>query len=237
MALITNLIPHGKGCTDVPSVVVDGKAYIGQAIPNKPKKDYEILSFLDNYGNRINWQIDLSNVYTHTSWDNCCLALNYTIYSVRRLSDGEVFTVGDNCIYKDRGRDVIKEFKIENGKLLIYFSSFATYLPHLDKVLERKKIITIEDGTALEGDGGYAVHPESSMGWNVIKEWHIALDVSSEVRQFLRLESAENWIAMNKPCLSVNDIKCWLERYFDYPNGINANELMEIVKEKINATT
>lgn len=50
---------------------------------------------------------------------------------------------------------------------------------------------------------------------------------------FSTKEAADQWILENKPCLSANDIKWWLEKYFNYPNGISVNQLKELVKEKL----
>jgi hypothetical protein len=37
----------------------------------------------------------------------------------------------------------------------------------------------------------------------------------------------------NVACLSLNDIKWWIEKYFDYPGGISIEKLKQLVSEKL----
>jgi hypothetical protein len=78
----------------------------------------------------------------------------HAIHSVRRLSDGEVFTVGDKT---DRG--VIKSFSIINEALFVFGDHWDTLLRVLNK--EKAQSFTTADGThVLEGYNIWFMHPE-----------------------------------------------------------------------------
>lgn len=103
------------------------------------------------------------------------------------------------------------------------------------KPTESKWLMKTEDGVNIyEGDRVWYLDNELSL---LYAPATLVIPVSYGYKYFSSKQTAVNFKLMNKPCLTVNDIKGWLERYFDYPNGINADELIEIVKEKINATT
>jgi hypothetical protein len=109
------------------------------------KKDYEILKFKDSVGN-VFYKKQEDNLFTinlqHSYTEEKLLNHNITIYSVKRLSDGEVFTVGDRvCIdvFWETGKpSLITKFKIsknnelefvvtQNGIPGCYYSSSKFY--------------------------------------------------------------------------------------------------------------
>lgn len=112
------------------------------------------------------------------------LKAGYTIRSVRRLSDNEVFTIGDTVTYKE-----------------------ARYLPYIitNFFIKDDKILARSEGN------NYCEFVDD----NLIKQGKVVTD-NSDVA-----------------CLSANDIKKWLEKYFDYPNGISVTQLNELVNQKL----
>jgi len=64
--------------------------------------------------------------------------------------------------------------------------------------------------------------------------WDYGMNWDESVKTFAIKQDAVDFIVMNSPCLSLNDIKRWLEKHFNYPDGINVNELKEMVRQKIN---
>ena len=83
------------------------------------EKDYEILSFKSNF---YTFVLDDDGYYSYNknrerlSLSNLEKNPLYTIHSVKRLSDGEVFTVGDKC---DDG--IVQGFNIIDDKMYIDF--------------------------------------------------------------------------------------------------------------------
>lgn len=124
----------------------NNKHYISPNIEEYPefweeiiKKDYEILSLI--FIKDDNWLHDLKRgqivkcrshrnghleFETSKGWDaysgvqgfQGILSEAFSIYSVKRLSDGEIFTIGDKITTKG---EVINEFEIINNKLKIWF--------------------------------------------------------------------------------------------------------------------
>lgn len=78
--------------------------------------EYEIVSFLDNYGTLIKWQgKEAHNGLNYKEWVDGCLSYNYKIKELKRLSDNEIFSVDEIT-----GQGQIGDFMIQgNGDLLI----------------------------------------------------------------------------------------------------------------------
>lgn len=84
---------------------------------------------------------------------------SYIIHSVRRLSDGEVFTVGDKATMTGKENcPEIKSFEIVGGKMCAIFFDIAYDIYMLIKV----ESFTTADGVeVLEGYNIWFMHPES----------------------------------------------------------------------------
>src|SRR5690606_32045441 len=89
----------------------------------------------------------------------------YPIYSVKRLSDGEIFTIGDDCITRTKHYGKIKLFEICNDKLYIksdqnISSAYTCNINDLKPI--KKPLFTTEDGVdVFENDVYYRVLPIS----------------------------------------------------------------------------
>lgn len=131
-----------------------------------------------------------------------------TIYSIRRESDCEIFTIGDKLPSNGKYYSI---FKIEINEHYCYLHYLTEKSEHytwdlmdVDKV--KQPLFTTEDGVDIyEGDHYYCIRKNGCIyqyytaNKNSCKnEKHI--DFSSEV-------AAEEYILMNKPCLSINDIR------------------------------
>lgn len=92
----------------------------------QPKKEYEILSFINPHiiSDIINYNI-INNKYS-SAW-LIALEYNYPIHSVKRLSDNEVFSIGDFMTYKgqsigswDGGKGCpINKFSIKENEIYV----------------------------------------------------------------------------------------------------------------------
>ena len=89
---------------------------VNQSTEDTVVKGWEILSLYDGC---INGRIDSRCLRTSDGWsDEKIVSLGFTIHSVKRLSDGEVFTIGDlhyGWSYKKNPRAILG-FEIENGR-------------------------------------------------------------------------------------------------------------------------
>lgn len=184
------------------------------------EKEYEILQIQSTVNDKIR------------SYDGE-LEKDYRIYSVRRLSDNEIFTIGDNIeIDFSHGVQIIP---IDSIRISIYNDniglcgslknkSFSNYpLKYAKK--SKQKLFTTEDGIDIyENDKYYSI----SSDYNLIIIALIANghdDNDYRGKRFSTKEAAEKYIIENKPCLSINDIK---NNY----NGLHGN-LEKLVKSRL----
>jgi hypothetical protein len=137
---------------------------------NTPEKDYEVQSLtgIDNLG--INIFIDYyQDLYkSRDKWVEFFLASKqWKIHSIKRLSDGEIFTLGDQVALNkewETSNCIIKSFKIgENGKLEIIIKENEDEGSYdlgrgFYKVQKKPVLFLTEDGKEVhEGDVVYTV--------------------------------------------------------------------------------
>lgn len=167
--------------------------------------DYEILNYRDYNGNLFRY------------FNN-----GYAINSVKRLSDGEVFTIGDNI-----GLGLISKIIISWVGLEIQTESDGFRLKEVIKFPAKTPLFTTEDGVDIfEGDKFSVVQVDT---FHKINECKHPLDYPHKWISFSTPEKAEEYILLNKPCLSIND----LIYSKNAPKGYATNSIMESFKELV----
>ena len=171
---------------------------------------------------------------------------NWSVNSIKRLSDGEIFTVGDKItgtksvveLSKYGNKYVtIESFKFEKY-LRIYITSYyieingeQTTFGNMKKYIVKQPLFKTEDGLDIfEGDDIYWINS------NTLKLYEAKVSKNmtnaSIFKNFLTKEKAEEYIVMNKPCLSIVDLqKIFGESSFD--NTMKIINLKELVKSKL----
>lgn len=142
---------------------------------------------------------------------------NSSIYSVKRLSDNEVFTIGDEIKdFYTKGSCKISEFQISgetmNAVSVIDGERFSASLLYVKKV-KPKPLFTTEDGVAIySGDRCWTVlNYKSSYGWDPL-EVKVTTSVIPDGKFFSTKEAAKEYVNANKPVFSFNDIVSALQR-------------------------
>lgn len=195
------------------------------------EKEYEILSYISK-DNKVMLHapfLENSETFYKTS--------GYKIYSIKRLSDGEVFTVGDNVQLLDWNTINTKINTILlNNNNNVYFEiiqdkNIASYetkkLKNWRKV--KKPLFTTEDGVEIYKGGkfcsvmDYTLHSIDKTAENVEYRYDL-------FKFFSTKEAAEEYILMNKPCLSINDV---MKNYYSHSKYIMSTKLAKLVKEKL----
>ena len=207
------------------------------------KKEWEIISLKWKSG--IGGFIFKSNLPWSIGFTTCktleeCLkkADNLEIYCVKRLSDGIDLKIGDNTDFGE-----INSFEVRKDGLMLVKSEccqksllqsvLCHHLKELDSVvLEKSLLFTTEDGVNIyQGDVFYTVNYKTFVLTN---QKSIAISsINKEQAKingylwFSNKEKAEEYILMNKPCLSIKDIK-------DIGYGWKSplQDLQEIIKSK-----
>ena len=192
-------------------------------------KDYEILSLKCLEDNEIFY--NNNNIYKFLfNKLEYYLKNGYIIHSVKRLSDGEVFTVGDVS-----NIGIINGFHIKHNLLMVIstISQIGNMLKDID--IKKKPIFTTFDNVDIyEGDEYHSI----LLNCLEYKGLFIAESPNggkftnpSSCKTFSTKEAAENFIILNKPCLSLNDIKIASSRPAQYNDFIKT--IRKVVKSKL----
>ena len=203
------------------------------------EKDYEVLSFIADTGlirfratdNLFQAEGDVRR--KNTTEEYLLLEKNWIIHSVKRLSDGEVFTVGDLCKVKNTTtKDNIISFAVNPKGLSAHSRNFTQYINNIEKV--KQALFTTEDGVDIfKGDNITSVNLDSL---KIYATTHINTGESlnyGNYKHFSTKEAAEEYILLNKPCLSINDIKAFDASTYHYIR-VDRLKLKELVQSRTN---
>jgi len=184
------------------------------------EKDYEILMYKHSDGQ-----------VAGIEYINACLKLaalheGWKIYSVKRLSDGEIFTIGDKVNTSNCCNVRIKQFNIDNNNtIIICHEQGDTFLIFLKTL--KKPLFTTEDGVDIfKNDICWVVGPHN---YSLFK-WTNPTNtvIIADEKYFSTKEAAKDYILMNKPCLSINDLMKAASITY-----CNLTGLKELVKSKL----
>lgn len=183
------------------------------------EKDYKILTYFQKgYPVRkASFFIEGFTGNKHTS-----------IHSVKRLSDGEIFTVGDKYNDCDLKNGTIRTIAIgDNG---IYLN--CSLLKNVQQV--KKPLFTTEDGVDIfEGNYWFYVKEGSAkiVKTNVFKYGGLPQN-KKPVKRFSTEEAAEEYVLLNKPQLSINDIVSMFKTLRSFDDNMKIRKLKEFIKNK-----
>jgi len=201
------------------------------------EKDYEILSYIGkSTKNVLSAKLDPFVNNKLIEWED----KNLDIHSVKRVSDGEVFTIGDFVNGRTISSFSINWMKIgfkvhcdDVGKGNINDGCFFELQ---DLKTTKSPLFTTEDGVDIfESDKIYSI--ESSL--NEVDEKIAGIYKHSNTnhpvehwykddKYFSTKEKAEEYILNNKPCLSLKDIITTLDL-----DNITIKRITKITKTKI----
>lgn len=192
------------------------------------QKDYEILSLKQKDCNILYEKPFKIFSNALICFENGFSSLE--IHSIKRLSDGEIFTIGDACHLNNGNyyKSELKEFKFfTNGEhghlekhrnntfLKVGIQSCHSDKPtffYLESIVKAKEVLfKTEDGVGIYvNQYSYGVHlPTMKFTGDYIwryKEHFSSSSLSKDVKYFSTEEKAKEYILMNKSCLSINDV-------------------------------
>lgn len=226
------------------TITIEGVEY--DLIPkSENKKDWEIVSFQKGYGILV-----LSNGKyrndTNSIGLNNCLSMGFPIISVRRTSDGEVFSVDDEIEDGKIKSIVIRPINPESTVEQCWIDCLnqcGTDLMYAEKVpprkVEREPLFTTEDGVKkykkddciiVDIDDDYSIE-----GWYSLP-YPLRIDSRdiSGFKYFHSTEKAKEYVILNKPFMSVQDVMNRLNGYFkDSTRSAALENLNHFAKEKL----
>jgi hypothetical protein len=221
-------------------LAASGQLYTSDKVENNPEwfkpkeqllnKDYEIVSFLDNAGGVLNYVNNKYRNNTNSIGLENCIHFGLKIHSVRRLSDGEVFSVGEN-----NGIEIL-EFFIKYNDMFAVISGIG--LVNVIDIKNKQKLFTTLDNVDIyKGQEVFCV-TEKYNGVDVHPEYYSQLNNHYKYF-FSNRTSANQYIIDHKPCLSLNDLlDGWDENSLDlrsqYKSAPMYKRFEKIAKQKIN---
>jgi len=160
------------------------------------------------------------------------------IYSVKRLSDGEIFAIGDKFINEYNSGQIytLDYFFTSNDRNSISGVSEIFGGTPISKMIKIKQsLFTTEDGKAVfEGDTVVLLNTDTWLWTSGIKAPSNPL--SGDVNQykyFSTKDAASDYILMNKPLLSVNNIHSYFDSWATKPNGYLREKIKELARSKL----
>jgi hypothetical protein len=179
------------------------------------EKDYKILSYVAK-DNPNNITTKRRGAHLHEEY--------WKINSVKRLSDGEVFTVGDRAkVYEYGSIKTITEIVVNDTKSILTegiwlrYDSGSSHMTHAIKV--KNPIFLTHNGKDIfTEDTVWYVNKENFYYDHIIAFPEVKFN--SEIRAyFLTEEEAKEYIERNKPRLSIEDCFKILQKSFLYGNS------------------
>ena len=216
-----------------------------EEVKEKPKKEYEILR-MKNQGGCVFY------INSDNEIGNYELKYHY-IQSIKRLSDGAIFSIGDNVTLFGwkHTNCFIEGFKISDkidllGITIRQKDATSTYYNGLDTLrkVERVPLFKTEDGVNIyENDKFWFVVVNSNTN-SYDRLWEVCTPHKDDFvyepefdKYFSTKEKALEYIIENKPCLSYNDIKDIAFGLFMNVNSgrafFNEEAVKELVKSKL----
>jgi hypothetical protein len=206
------------------------------------KIDYEVLSFVCNQNfNKLkkgeiitkqeNGQYKGDNILTWEGEEGLVKMEHWSIYSVKRLFDGEVFSLNDKITsafakYYIHRISVIKDILFVDGLKDLSKPDGSRIHFRLANIKKADYLFTTKDGEEIyEKDNYCAVFYDFKyLEQEAIKNYKL----DNAHWRFSTKETAQEFILLNKPCLSVTDV-------MNAGYGIcNPHALLSIVNSKIN---
>lgn len=232
--IINGFYGTGFSSSNIPMSHVENNSEFWQEII---EKEYEILSFKIPGNDHWFATLEKNGMYGGWSEKHALSELNrgnWKIQSVKRLSDGEVFTVGDK-VQTSMSLTINGFIIIDNELLIDPFEIIGTVA--LNGITKAKQpLFTTQDGVEIfEGNEFYFV-PKHQFIIHWSKAYHKGYGNKIDVKYFSTKEKAEEYIIMNKPCLSINDVRQnfnWHSNSANLSSENTVKSLKLFIKQKV----
>lgn len=176
------------------------------------EEGYEIIHYTDGnniYYKSINGNFTINTAHYYS--EDWLINNNFRIQAVRRLSDGEVFTVGEEISFGDEDIHRIECFKEQSSNnFWAYYNSYLCYGANIEVL---KKI----DKPLFKTEDGVDIFSKYKSYYLVTKDFVIAYcsvhsEKDLEYNLFSTKEAADEYVKMNKPEFSRNQISEMLNK-------------------------
>lgn len=141
----------------------------------------------------------------------------FPIYSVKRLSDGEEFKIGDHCEMNSNAPAITK-ITIDGSYCWLHYLSkepnYREYTWNIINAIKIEKAFTTEDGVDMyKGDKFYYLHPSYGYVMSTAEvNGNIDYNTNSNyAKKFSTVEAFDEYVNMNKKVLSITAIKAAIQ--------------------------
>lgn len=207
------------------------------ASKKKPVVDWEVVSYVD-IGNYKGQPLPPITV-THHRW-SLAISSSFPIYSVKRLSDNEVFTLGEETNDGQINEIIIlgKEYElVTKHKILVVVIKHRIikrmYLSDLKKI--KPVLFRTDDGVDITDKYHRIYIVDMEINWSIIIDFASNLiPTHLSWKLFSTYKSAREYVTINQPCLSVNDVKRWDSWGKNYFESTDIDSLKQFAEKKQN---
>lgn len=162
------------------------------------------------------WSFGPDNEFFTSHPDDTC---EYNIHSVKRVSDGKIFTVGQSTkCGKDHIKKIINIYLVESSNKIWFTTKGPDDIDTFDYVLDDidtvECLLKSDDGVELfEGDSVYGIDDDWKVFELILHKGNGVHKQKWKHGKFSSKEAAQEYILMNRPCLSVEQVKNILSNY------------------------
>jgi len=193
------------------------------------EKDYEIISYFAKDNPKM-ITIKRRGGELHDSY--------WKIHSVKRLSDGEIFTVGDSVKVYEYGSvktidsmDLVTKCSSMKQGIWLNYSTGSSHISHATKQKKQPIFLTHDGKDIFEGDKLWYVNKESLNLDHF--QTHANVTFCSNINAyFLTQKEAQDYIIENKPSLSIKEF--WEITCLPLSNAAKSVVLEELAKKRLN---
>lgn len=227
------IFPHYYYKQAITPEVIENSPEFWEEVIEKPKS-YEILSFVANENHGLKGYIvhivDGKSTVGNNLVEEYIQDVDdwWEIYSVKRLSDGKVFTIGDrvNDEYTINRFELSKWFSI-----LVYINEGHQGWISFENLYHSKKpIFTSDDGVDIFEKQIY--FDTGGESWKPRFRMCEKGDQNYSFPKFSTEEAVKEYIRNNKPIFSFNDVYEEFRSIKD-PHNLFKNKLLELLEKKL----
>ena len=191
----------------------------------KHKSEYPIIAYIQINGTYQSY-LPMTQRERGLSLTEMMMSSEWSVYSIKRLSDNQIFSIGDKITCQNSHRDnpeaITKIALNKEGTPCLFTNSFYNNGINIFKAIKNNCLFVTEDGVEIfEGNKYYCVHFQDSRdiqpSWNKIPLFECYgpnnatketdnIKYTKDAKYFSTEKAANDWIKMNKPKYSMNDL-------------------------------